>query len=60
MFHDEDAFYTLSAQLDALNKKMDKYIASNMYVQNIICDYCRGEHSYSKSQVDNYLYLSFE
>ena len=30
-----------------------------MYVQNIICDYCGGEHAYSKCPVDNYSYPSF-
>ena len=60
MFHDEDAFFTLSAQLDALNRKMDKYIASNMYVQNITCDYCGGEHAYLECPVDNWFYPSSE
>ena len=60
MFHDEKAFFTLSAQLDALNRKMDKYIASNMYVQNITCDYCGGEHAYLECPVDNWFYPSSE
>ena len=56
MFHDEDALFTLSAQLDALNRKMDKYIASNMFVQNITCDYCGGEHAYLECPVDNWFH----
>ena len=58
MFHDEEAFFTLSAQLDALNRKMDKYIVSNMYVQNRTCDYCGGEHAYLECSVDNLFYPS--
>ena len=60
MFHDEEAFFTLSAQLDFLNRKMDKYIASNMYVQNITCNYCGGEHAYLECPVDNWFHPSFE
>ena len=60
MFHDKDAFFTLSVQLDALNKKMDKYIASNMYVQNITCDYCGGEHAYLECPINNWFYPSSE
>ena len=60
MFHDEDTFFTLSVQLDALNRKMDKYIASNMYMQNIICNYCGGEHAYLECPLDNWFYPSSE
>ena len=31
-----------------------------MYVPNIICDYCGGEHVYLECQVDNWYYPSFE
>ena len=49
-----------SAQVESLKRKMDNLNSSNMYVQNIICDYWGGEHAYSECQVDNYFYLSFE
>ena len=39
---------------------MDNLIASNMYVQNIICEYCGGEHAYSKCLVGDWFYPSFE
>ena len=60
MFYDEEAFFTLSAQLDALNRKMDKYIVSNMYVQNRTCDYCGAGHAYLECQIDNWFYPSSE
>ena len=31
-----------------------------MYMQNIICDYCGGEHAYSDCPANNWFYLSFE
>ena len=43
-------FFILSTQVEALKRKMDNLIASNMYRQNIICDYCGGEHTYSEYQ----------
>ena len=60
MFHNEDAFFTISSQLDALNRKMDKYIAFNMYVQNITCDYCDEKHAYLECPVDNWFHPSYE
>ena len=55
-----DEFSILSAQVETLKRKIGNFNASNMYVQNIICDYCGGEHAYSKCSVDNYSYPSFE
>ena len=31
-----------------------------MYIQNIICDYCGGEHAYSDCPANNWFYQSFE
>ena len=55
-----DDFSILSAQIETLRRKIDNFNASNMYVQNIIYDYCGGEHTYSEYLVDNYSYPSFE
>ena len=41
-------------------RKIDYFNASNMYVQNIICDYCGREHAYSKLPTDNLFYSSYE
>ena len=60
MFNNVDEFSILSAQVEALIRKIDNFNASNMYVQNIICDYCGGEHAYSECPVDNWFYTSFE
>ena len=48
-----DDFSILFTQVETLKRKMDNLIASTMYVQNIICDYCGGEHPYSECSVDN-------
>ena len=53
MFNSVDEVSILSAQVEALRRKIDYFNASNMYVQNIICDYCGGEHAYSECSVDN-------
>ena len=50
-----DEVFSLSAQVEALRRKIDNFNASNMYVQNIICDYCGGEHAYSDCPIDNYV-----
>ena len=55
-----DEVSILSAQVEALRRKIDYFNASNMYVQNIICDYCGGEHAYSDCLVDNWFYPSSE
>ena len=55
-----DEVSILSAQIEALRRKIDNFNASNMYVQNIICDYCGGEHAYSECPVDNWFHISFE
>ena len=49
-----------STQVEALRRKIDNFNAANMYVQNIICDYCKGKHAYSDCPVDNWCYPSFE
>ena len=59
MFNSVDEIFILSAQVEALRRKIDNFNASNMYVQNIICDYCGREHAYSEYPVDNYFYPSF-
>ena len=55
-----DPISTLFAQIEAQNKRLDNYITSNMYVQNIICDYYEKEHAYSKCPVNNWFYPYFE
>ena len=60
MFNSVDEVSILSAQIEALRRKIDNINASNMYVQNISCDYCGGKHAYSECPVDNYSYPSFE
>ena len=55
-----DEVSIFSAQVEALRRKIDNFNASNMYVQNIICDYCGGEHAYLECLVDNRFYPSFE
>ena len=55
-----DDFFILSTQVEIPKRKMDNLIASNMYVQNIICDYFGGEHAYSECPIDNWFYPSFE
>ena len=60
MFNSVDEFSILSAQIKALRRKIDNFNASNMYVQNIICDYYRGEHAYSECPIDNWFYPSSE
>ena len=58
MFNSVDEVSILSAQVEALRRKIDYFNASNMYVQNIICDYCGGEHAYSDCPIDNWFYTS--
>ena len=53
-------FSILSTQVETLKREMNNFNASNMYVQNIICDYCERQHAYSKCLVDNRFYPSFE
>ena len=60
MFNSVDEVSILSAQIEALRRKIDNFNASNMYVQNISCDYCGGEHAYLECRIDNYCYPSFE
>ena len=50
MFNSVDEVSILSAQVEALRRKIDNFNASNMYVQNIIYDYCGGEHAYLNCQ----------
>ena len=60
MFNSVDEVSILSAQIEDLKRKIDNFNASNMYVQNISCDYCGGEPAYSECPVDNYSYPFFE
>ena len=60
MFNSIDDFSILSAQFEVLKRRWDNFNASNMYVQNIICNYCGGEHAYSECPVDNWSYPSSE
>ena len=60
MFNNVDEFSILSAQVEALKRKIDNFNAFNMYVEHIICDYCGGEHAYSDCPVDNWFYPSSE
>ena len=60
MFNSVDEVSILSAQVEALRRKIDYFNASNMYVQNIICDYCGREHAYSDCPANNWFYPSFE
>ena len=53
MFNSVDEISILSSQVEALRRKIDNFNAFNMYVQNIICDYCGGEYIYSDCLVDN-------
>ena len=50
MFNSVDGVSIVSAQVEVLRRKIDNFNASNMYVQNIICDYCGGENAYSECQ----------
>ena len=60
MFNSVDEVSILSTQVEALRRKIDNFNASNMYVQNIICDYCGEERAYSECPIDNWCYPSFE
>ena len=60
MFNNVDEFSILSAQVEALKRKIDNFNASNMFVQNIICDYCGGGRAYSDCPINNWCYPSFE
>ena len=60
MFSSVDEVSILFAQVEALRRNIDNFNTSNMYVQNIICDYCGGRHAYLDCPVDNYCYPSFE
>ena len=60
MFNNVDEFSIFFVQVEALRRKIDNFNAANMYVQNIICDYCRGKHAYSDYPIDNWCYQSFE
>ena len=60
MFNSVDEFSILSVQVEALRRKIDNFNASDMYVQNIIGDYCGREHAYSDCLVDNWFYPSSE
>ena len=53
MFNTIDEFSIFSAQFEALSRKMKNFNASNMYAQNIICDYCKKKHAYSKWPVNS-------
>ena len=48
MFNNVDEVSILSVQVESLKRMMDNLNYSNRYVQNIICDYCGGEHAYSE------------
>ena len=54
MFNSVDEFSILSAQVETLKRKIGNFNASNMYVQNIICDYCGVEHAYLDCLIDNW------
>ena len=51
-----DKVFILSAQVEALRRKIDNLNASNMYVQKIICDYCGWEHAYLDCPIDYWFY----
>lgn len=54
-----DDFTAMSAQLEALNKKIDNLSIRNtaMCIQKVFCDSCGGEHFTKDCQNENLFYM---
>ncbi|XP_073152736.1 uncharacterized protein [Henckelia pumila] len=60
--HQVDAFTSMTAQLEAMNKKIDGLSLGNsaMRIQEVFCDRCQGEHFTKDCQTGNLFYVQDE
>ncbi|XP_073133495.1 uncharacterized protein [Henckelia pumila] len=60
--HQVDAFTSMTAQLEAMNKKIDGLSLGNsaMRIQEVFCDRCQGEHFTKDCQTGNPFYVQDE
>ena len=54
-----DTINLLNVKVDALTKMVSKYQINSLESTNIVCELCRGSHSYSQCSMSSNEYMSY-